>query len=64
MLEVVVMSTRMEKWIVSLVDGLDKYVDAETIAKTLEQCGRQCQSQGFVKKAKDIYKFSYPESRF
>jgi len=52
------MSTRTGKWIASLVDGLDKHVDAETIAKILEQCGRQCQSQSFVKKAKDVYKKS------
>lgn len=49
------MFTRMGKWIANLVDELDKHVDAETIAKILEQCGRQCQSQSFVKKAKDIY---------
>jgi len=48
----------MEKWITCLVDGLDKHVDSETTAKVLEQCGRQCQSQSFVKKAKDIYKKS------
>lgn len=52
------MSTRMGKWIASLVDGLDKHVDAETTAKILEQCGRQCQSQSFVKKTRDIYKKS------
>ena len=28
------------------------------IAKILEQCGRQCQSQNFVKKARSIYKRS------
>jgi hypothetical protein len=43
----VVMSTRMEKWIVSLVDGLDKCVDAETIAKALEQCGATMPVSGF-----------------
>ncbi len=52
------MSTRMGKWIASLVDGLDKHVDAETIAKILEQCGRRCQSPNFVKKTKDLYKKS------
>jgi len=48
----------MEKWIACLIDGLDKHVDSETTAKLLEQCGRQCQSQSFVKKAKDVYKQS------
>ncbi len=52
------MSARMEKWITCLIEGLDKNVDTETIAKVLEQCGRQCQSQSFVKKAKDIFKKS------
>jgi predicted ArsR family transcriptional regulator len=50
--------SRNEKWIISLIDGLDKHVDAETRTKILEQCGRQCQSQSFIKKAKAIYQKS------
>ena len=52
------MPSRNEKWIVNVIDGLDKHVDEETKAKILEQCGRQCQSQGFIKKAKSIYQNS------
>jgi predicted hydrocarbon binding protein len=37
-----------------LMAGLDEHVDPETLAKVLEQCGRQCQSQSFVKKARRI----------
>lgn len=37
------------------MDGLSKNVDEKTIAMVLEQCGRQCQSQSFIKKAKNIY---------
>jgi predicted hydrocarbon binding protein len=41
-----------------LIAGLDEYVDRETRAKMLEGCGRQCQSQSFINKAKGIYKRS------
>jgi predicted ArsR family transcriptional regulator len=49
---------RTEKWITNLIDGLKENVDEKTIVKMLEQCGRQCQSQSFIKKAKEIYKKS------
>jgi predicted ArsR family transcriptional regulator len=49
---------RTEKWITNLIDGLNENVDEKTIAKMLEQCGRQCQSQNFITKAKEIYKKS------
>jgi hypothetical protein len=49
---------RTEKWITNLVDGLNENVDEKTIVKVLEQCGRQCQSESFIKKAKEIYKKS------
>jgi predicted hydrocarbon binding protein len=52
------MGGRTEKWIAVLIDGLSKNVDDKTVAKILEQCGRQCQSQSFVEKAKKIYKNS------
>jgi predicted ArsR family transcriptional regulator len=52
------MPSRNEKWIMNLIDGLDKNVDEETKAKILEQCGRQCQSQSFIKKARGIYQKS------
>jgi len=49
---------RTEKWIACLVSGLNEYVDEETRIKILEQCGRQCQSQSFIKKAKNIFQKS------
>lgn len=52
------MSKRMERWISCLIAGLDEHVDEETRAKVLEQCGRQCQSESFVKKARSIYQKS------
>lgn len=52
------MGKHMEKWLICMIDGLNEYVDEETRAKLLEQCGRQCQSQSFVKKARSIYKKS------
>ena len=41
-----------------MMDGLDKNVDEKAIAKILEQCGRQCQSQSFIKKSRAIYQKS------
>jgi predicted hydrocarbon binding protein len=49
---------RTEKWITMLIAGLNKNVDGKTMAKILEQCGRQCQSQSLIKKAKAIYQKS------
>ena len=49
---------RTEKWITTLMSGLEKNVDEKTLARILEQCGRQCQSQSFVKKAKGLYEKS------
>lgn len=56
--DVMGMSGRTEKWISCLIDGLDEHVGEKTRAMILEQCGRQCQSQSFIKKAKDIYEKS------
>lgn len=52
------MPGRTQKWITQLIAGLDKHVDRKTTALLLEQCGRQCQSQSFIKKAKTIYQNS------
>jgi predicted ArsR family transcriptional regulator len=46
---------RTQKWITNLIDSLEKNVDEKTIAKILEQCGRQCQSQSFINKARAIH---------
>lgn len=40
------------------MSGLEKNVDEKTLARILEQCGRQCQSQSFIKKAKELYEKS------
>jgi predicted hydrocarbon binding protein len=58
------MSGRTEKWITNLIDGLDEHVDEKTRALILEKCGRQCQSQSFIKKARDIYQKSKNTSEF
>lgn len=52
------MAGRTQKWISTLVGSLDDHVDERTRALILEQCGRQCQSESFVKKAKQIYEKS------
>ena len=62
--EVIWMSKRMERWITCLVAELDENVDEETIGKVLEQCGRQCQSESFVKKARNIYRKSKNMNEF
>ena len=41
-----------------MIAGLKEHVDEETAAKVLEQCGRQCQSESFVKKVRSIYEKS------
>lgn len=52
------MGGRTEKWIACLIAGLNEHVDEKTRAMILEQCGRQCQSQSFIKKARGIYQKS------
>jgi predicted hydrocarbon binding protein len=58
------MGSRTEKWIATLMDGLAKNIDEKTLAMVLEKCGRQCQSQGFVKKARSIYQKSNSTEEF
>lgn len=55
---------RTEKWITNLIDGLNEHVDKKTRNKILEQCGRQCQSQSFINKAKKIYQQSKDTNEF
>ena len=55
---------RTEKWITTLMDGLNEKVDEKTLAMILEQCGRQCQSQSLVKKARNIYQKSKSTDEF
>jgi len=62
--ELVEMVGRTQKWITALIDGLNKNVDQKTLAMILEQCGRQCQSQSFIKKARNIYQKSKSTDEF
>jgi predicted ArsR family transcriptional regulator len=62
--EMVEMVGRTEKWIATLMDGLEKNVDQKTLAKILEQCGRQCQSKSFIKKARNLYEKSKSTDEF
>ena len=57
-LNVIDMSGRTQKWISCLIAGLDQRVDEKTRVMILEQCGRQCQSESFIKKARGIYEKS------
>jgi predicted hydrocarbon binding protein len=43
----------LHKWIESLMDNLDEHVDERTRVEVLENCGRSCIPQSFIKKAKD-----------
>ncbi len=52
------MGKHTERWIVWLIAALDEYVDEEIKTNILEQSGRQCQSESFVKKARKIYEKS------
>jgi predicted hydrocarbon binding protein len=40
------------------MNGLEKNVDQKTVALILEQCGRQCQTQSLIKKARNTYQKS------
>jgi predicted hydrocarbon binding protein len=44
------------RWIKSLMDGLEAQIGEETRAKILENCGRNCISRNFVKKAQTLKK--------
>lgn len=52
------MPKRLENWLTALITALDESVDEETRVRVLEQCGRRCQTQSLVKKAKRIYERS------
>jgi len=43
---------------------LDEQVDEETRVRLLEQCGRRCQTQSLVKKARGIYERSKSVDEF
>jgi hypothetical protein len=47
-----------EKWLCNLIGGLNENVDDETLKRILEACGRKCQTQSTIKKAKTIYERS------
>jgi hypothetical protein len=47
-----------EKWLCNLIGGLEENVDDETMKKVLENCGRKCQTQSMIRKAKTIYEKS------
>jgi hypothetical protein len=57
-LKAVVMSRHSERWIIWVTAALDEHVDEKTKTKILEQCGRQCQSEKLVRKARRIYEKS------
>ncbi|UCE29170.1 MAG: hypothetical protein JSV85_00015 [Candidatus Bathyarchaeota archaeon] len=52
------MAKHSERWITWLIATMDECLDEETKARMLEQCGRQCQSESLIKKAKKIYEKS------
>ena len=54
----------MERWITCLIAGLDENVEKERIVKVLEQCGRQCQSESFINKTRNIYQKSKNTDEF
>jgi len=58
------MGKHSERWIAWLIAALDEHVDEGTKVKILEQCGRQCQSESFVKKARKIYEKSEDTAEF
>jgi hypothetical protein len=43
--------THLQRWVKTLIDGLDAQVDEETRAEILEACGRACIPRSFIRKA-------------
>ena len=43
--------THLQRWVKTLMDGLDAQVDEETRAEILEACGRGCIPRSFIRKA-------------
>ena len=58
------MGKHSERWIAWITAALDEHLDKETNAKILEQCGRHCQSESFIKKARKIYETSEDTDEF
>jgi predicted ArsR family transcriptional regulator len=52
------MVSSSEKWLCNLIGELEKNVGEEILKGVLEDCGRKCQSQKFVEKARAIYEKS------
>ncbi|NHJ15209.1 MAG: hypothetical protein EAX95_16120 [Candidatus Thorarchaeota archaeon] len=44
-----------ERWLCTLIAGLEETVDNTALKKVLEDCGRKCQAQSRIRKAKTIY---------
>jgi len=44
-----------QKWLCNLIRGLEVTVDEVALKAVLEDCGRKCQSQSMIQKARAIY---------
>lgn len=58
------MGKHSERWTTWLIAAMDELLDEETKVKVLEQCGRQCQSENFIRKARKIYEKSNDVDEF
>ncbi len=56
--------THFQKWLATILDGLDKEVDEKTRERILESCGRACLSPSFIEKVKRIRKATNSEEEF
>ncbi|SYZ73825.1 conserved hypothetical protein [Candidatus Zixiibacteriota bacterium] len=56
--------SHLQKWIGTVVDGLEDMVDAKAKITILENCGRTCISPAFVKKAKKLKEKSGSNEEF
>ncbi len=56
--------THLQKWIGTLMENLDEMVDEKTKIKVLENCGRSCIPQAFLKKAANIKAKSKDDNEF
>ncbi len=56
--------THFQKWLVTILDGLDKEVDEKSRERILEGCGRACLPRSFIKKVKRIQSATSSEEEF
>lgn len=56
--------THFQRWLATVLDNMDRELDAKTRERILESCGRSCLSRNFIEKVEGIRKSSANEDEF